>query len=192
MTRGKSLKQDGKLNQRRLSGLIFTFLVLPFALCLAQPTFSQDDGITFPKDVVPPPLNVIAEDDLDRLKLEKKTRKRVKLALKLMDERLTQSEEFIEKNEYDSALKILGFHQGILIYTISHLKTKQGRRGSAKNFKRLEMSLRDVIPQLELIRRELPYKYGFHVLGMIDYVRDTRTRALDHLFDDSVVPNASN
>ena len=60
------------------------------------------------------------------------------------------------------------------------------------DFKKLEMSLRDIIPQLELIRREMPFKYGFHVVSMIDFVRDSRTKALDHLFDDSLVPNASN
>ena len=192
MTRSNILMQNRFQYKSNIIGLIFTFLVLSFAICFAQPTFAQDDSIKFPKDVVPPPLNVIAESDLELLKEQKKISKRVKLALKLMDERLTQSEEFIKKNEYHTALKILGLHQGILINTVKYLKRKQGRSGSIKNFKKLEKNLRDVIPQLELIRRDLPFKYGFHVIGMIDYVRDSRTRALDHLFDDSVVPNASN
>ena len=50
------------------------------------------------------------------------------------------------------------------------------------------MTLREFIPRLELLRRGLPFKYGYHVQKMIAYVVDARTEALEPLFADTVIP----
>ena len=42
--------------------------------------------------------------------------------------------------------------------------------------------------RLEVLRRAMPSSYAFHVQRLIKAVREARTKAIEPLFDDTVVP----
>lgn len=174
------------------SVLSFSCLILTFSFLFGMPVYSQiEDADAIPKDIVPPPLNIISKDESKQLDAETKMKKRIKLAIELMEARIAKSEQFLEQTEYQQSLDELGKFQGILINTLKFLNQNDGRSGVLNNYKRLEMNLRDFIPRLEIVRREIPFKYGYHVKQMIFYVRDARTRALNPLFDDTVLSESS-
>jgi hypothetical protein len=51
--------------------------------------------------------------------------------------------------------------------------------------------LRSYTPRLELIRRDLPIKYEYYVRVLIKVLREARARAIDPLFDDTVLRERS-
>ena len=172
----------------------FHFLLIAFSLVLTFPLAAQEE-VSYddrPADLVPPPLNLISKDESKQLEAEGKMKNRTKLALELMEARLLKSEELLAQNDYGESLSHIGIFQGLLIDTMKFLKSNQNNKGVENNYKRLEMQLRDFMPRLELIRREMPNKYGYHVKQMLFFVRDARTRALNPLFEDTVLPEGSN
>ncbi len=165
------------------------------SLCLAslfilgvQASYAQDAEDRLPEGVVPPPLNLISKEEKNELAAESKLTNRTKLALNLIESRLTKSETSAENEEFQESLDQLGRFQALIRHTFFYLKENENEKGSFKNFKRFEMTLRDFLPRLELLRRELPYKYGYHVEKMILFVRDARSNALEPLFADTVIP----
>ncbi|REJ78267.1 MAG: hypothetical protein DWQ47_02045 [Acidobacteria bacterium] len=150
--------------------------------------FSQTTDEELPPGVVPPPLNLLSKQEKTELESERKMKNRTKLALQFMDDRLKLSEKATETDDFPEALAQLGRFQALIRNTAGYLKGNEGNKGSFKNFKRFEMTLREFIPRLELIRRELPYEYGYHVRELMKFVSDTRMNALEPFFDDTVIP----
>jgi hypothetical protein len=171
----------------------FNRVFVAFALAIlcvltSQTAFSQDAEDRLPEGVVPPPLNLISKEEHTALEAEEKLKNRTKLALGLIESRLSKSETSADKEEFQESLDQLGRFQALIRHTFVFLKNNEGRKDSFKNFKRFEMTLRDFLPRLELLRRELPYKYSYHVEKMILFVRDARSNALEPLFEDTVIP----
>lgn len=185
----KSVKTNIKKNTKFLT---FSFLFFTFSLLLCFSISAQPPADDRPEDLVPPPLNIISEDEQEKLEAEDKMKERTKLALEFMEARIIKSEELLKSEDYTESLNQLGYFQGIIIDTMKFLKRNQNDKAVLKHYKKLEMSLRDFMPRLELIRREMPYKYGYHVKYMLFFVRDTRSKALNPLFDDTVLPEGNN
>ncbi len=172
--------------------LASAFLLFTFTVLISAPVSAQENEDKIPFDVVPPPLNIITDDEVDLLKAELKMKDRTKLSLHLMDIHLTRSEELLGQRDYQSSLNETGRFQAILKDVLNFLKINKDSKGSLKNFKKLEMSLRDYLPRLEILRREMPFKYGYHIKEMMFFVRESRTQALNPLFDDTVLPEVNN
>lgn len=174
---------------RSHSGFVPHICAIILVLLAASPLLAQKPATPTPEGVVPPPLNLISKEERTKLEAETKLKKRTKLALEFMDARLAKSEESLGREEFQESLDQLGRFQALIRLTAGTLKRNEERKGSFKNYKRFEMTLREFIPRLELIYRKMPYKYGYHVGRMIDFVRDVRENALDTFYDDNVVPD---
>lgn len=168
-----------------LWSLITSLLLL---LTFSQPALGQEGDDPLPEGVVPPPLNLISKEEKTGLEAERKISNRTKLALEMIETRLLKSETAAEKEDFQESLDQLGRFQALIRNTYGYLKQNEGDKSSFKNFKRFEMALREFIPRLELLRRDLPYKYGYHVRQMIKFVRDARANALEPFFGDTVIP----
>jgi hypothetical protein len=106
-----------------------------------------------------------------------------------MEARLKSAETLTAESNYSETLDALaGFH-ALLENTLGFLLKNDVANGKVQsNFKRFELALRAQTPRLELIRRELPSNYGYHVQKLIRAVRDARSKAVEPLFSDTVVP----
>ncbi|MCO6512372.1 MAG: hypothetical protein J5I65_16430 [Aridibacter famidurans] len=160
------------------------------AAFLSSSSFAQapTEEAAIPAGVVPPPLNIISKQEKESLEAERKISDRTKLALELMESRLKLSEDAATKEEFQESLNQLGRFQALVRDTARYLHNNEESKKSYKNFKRFEQSLREFIPRLELLRRALPFKYGYHVRVMMEYLRDARSNALEPFFDDTVIP----
>lgn len=194
-------KNFGRTDFSKALVRFFTFAVLlmPFYLLSGQTLFAQnDENVNYTeqkvltKDIVPPPLNFVSTDERIQLKAESKLKNRTDLALELMEQRLLKSEEFLKNDDFQQSLNQLGNFQGLLIYTLDFLKESQHQKSSLKSFKKVEINLRDFMPRLELIRREMPFKYSYHIQKLMVYVRDSRTDALDPMFGNTVLNEGGN
>lgn len=140
--------------------------------------------------VVPPPLKILSKTEKSQIAAAKDMKERTKLALVLMEARLSSAETFSVKEQYRETFDELGGFNALVDDTLDFLKKNNNGGGKVlSNFKRIELSLRKYITRLELIRRDLPIRYESYVRELIRHVRDARTEAVEPLFDDSVVPH---
>ena len=195
MTEVKSKKLKGKSKER--SSVAFprrkispSFLLLPFYFCLFTFAFclaaaAQDD----PPEQAPPPLRTVSKEEKTQLNDVADVKNRTKLSLDLMSGRLSAAERLGKSTDFDAMYRELGGFHGLLDYTLEFLGKQDSRNGKIlDNYKRLEIGLRTFEPRLETIRRDLPLRYEDYVRKLIIYVRDSRSRAVEPMFGDSVVP----
>lgn len=140
-------------------------------------------------DVAPPPVRAMSKGERDQLAAKTEVKDRTKLALDLMNARLTRAEGFTAKSEYAEMYKELGGFHALMDDTLDFLFDSGKTRDSVQNnFKRFELGLRSFAPRLGVIRRELPAEYDPYIKSLIKYLRDARSKAVEPLFGDSVVP----
>lgn len=157
-----------------------------FVLCLCC---SDASAQPIPDDVAPPPLKFVAKDELARLEAITDVKKRTQTALELMSFRLKQAETLMTQEQLDQMYKELGGFHGLMDNTLAFLDKSDRDSGKVlNNYKRFEIGLRQFRPRLELIRRDIPIRYEPYVRNLILYLRDTRTKAVEPFFSDSVVP----
>jgi len=162
------------------------FCLLPFAFCLSSNIFAQSDVF----DVEPPPLKILSKAEKSQIEAATEIKQRTKLALELMEARLLSAEGFSAKEEYREMFIELGGFHALVDNTLDFLDSKNTDSGKVlNNFKRIELSLRKYITRLELIRRNLANRYELYVRRLVRYIRDARTKAVEPLFDDTVVPD---
>ena len=164
----------------------FSFAVL-IAFATAGLAYSQ--GVV-EDNLAPPPLKALSTDEKTRLSAEPEVKRRTKLALELMDLRLKQAEKFDAAEDYDPMYVELGAFHGIMDNMLDFLN--KGNKDSGKvlnNFKRFEIGLRGFIPRLEMMRHDMPIRYEHYVRSLGRSIRAARTKAVENLFDDTVVPD---
>ena len=161
-------------------------ILLLVSNCFLSAASAQDDDK--PKDLVPPPLSIVSKGEKEQLDAQNDVKKRTELAIELMNARLLKATEFSSKNQYKESLDELGGFQALLRNAFNFLKRNdKGSKKVLNNFKRFEINLRGFIPKLEIIRRDMPLKYGYHVQTLMKFVRDARADAVEPLFDDTVL-----
>lgn len=165
----------------------FSFLLFTFS------AFAQTDAPPYeapqPEDAVPPPLRLLSKQEKSSLDAQTDVGERTKLSLDLMETHLKRAEDLYAQDSLDKMFDELGGFDALIDNTLDFLKKNVSGRGKAlNNYKKLEISLRKFSPRIELIRRELPLRYEYWVRSLIKDVRAARSKAVEPLFGDSVVP----
>lgn len=141
-------------------------------------------------DAAPPPVRAMSKGEHEQLAAQHGVKDRTRLALELMSVRLTRAEEFNSKGEFSEMYNELGGFHALMVDTLEFLYDRSRSRDSVlNNFKRFEIGLRGFAPRLGVIRREIPTEYDPYLRSLIRYLRDARTKAVEPLFADTVVPN---
>lgn len=154
---------------------------------LSVAVVAQDDD----DDVAPPPLKILSADEKAKLAAVSEVKQRTKLALDLMEIRMKQSEAFDAKENWDQMFVELGAFQGLMDDMLEFLtKSDKDNKKVLNNFKRFEIGLRMFTPRLELVRSHLPIRYELYVRNLIKNLRAARSKAIEPLFDDTVVPTS--
>jgi hypothetical protein len=149
--------------------------------------FAQDE---IPGDVAAVPDKTFSESEKKSLDGEKNVKKRTQLSIDLMEARLRTTEMLVQEPKFQEALNEIGIYQGLLEDSFSFLERNDLKNDKVQeNFRKLEIVLRKHITRLELIRREMTYKYAWHVQKLMKFVREVRAKAVEPLFSDTVLPN---
>ncbi|MGE3168607.1 MAG: hypothetical protein AB7G18_16575 [Pyrinomonadaceae bacterium] len=172
---------------RPVSALILAFLVA--SISFAQP---PEDDDTFDPNAAPPPIKLMSGSEREQLETKHDLKERTKLALALMSTRLSKAEEFNAKSQFVEMFNELGGFHALMDDTLEFLESAPRRDKTLDTLKRFEMTLRTFAPRIALIRRELPSEYDHYVRSLLRYLRDARSRAIEPLFGDTVVPNRRN
>jgi len=141
-------------------------------------------------DLAPPPLKLLSQDEKAKLNGEAEVKRRTKLALDLMDARLKQAETLHTAQNYDDMFTQLGAFHGLMDNMLEFLNKSDKDSGKVlNNFKRLEIGLRGFMPRLQMIHSDAPIRYEWYVRNLIKSLRTARARAIEPLFDDTVLPD---
>lgn len=186
MKKGSSIF-DTNIVAKIAAKLFFVCLIsLFFVFTVAAQPEPNDE---MPDGVAPPPLKRLTQEEKKQLEGETNPKKRNQVSMDLMDARIKAAENFHKEDDFMSALNQLGSFQLLMNGNLDFLIKKDDGGGKAdKNFKNFEIFLRSLLPRLETLRREMPFKYAWHVERLLKSVRSTREKALDPLFSDTVVP----
>ena len=107
-----------------------------------------------------------------------------------METRLGKSEALCEQQLYRESLDELGNFQALITDALRFLnRNNTGGKKVQYNYKRLDINLRQLQTRLELLRRKMPYRFGYHVKNLMKYISQTREKATDSLFANTVLPN---
>ena len=175
------VSRSRKMTNLRLLALV-TILVATCAVCVAQDPVIDDN-------IAPPPLKVLSQAEKDKLAGETEVKRRTKLGLEMMDVRLKQAETLHTGENFDGMFVELGAFHGLMDNMLEFLdKSDRDSKKVIYNFKRFEIGLRGFTPRLELMRRVLPIRYERYVRNLIRNLRKARAKAIEPLFDDTVVP----
>ena len=163
----------------------FYFSLLAFCFLFSSNAFAQVQL----EDIEPPPLKLLSKAERSQLEAAADIKPRTKLALELMEARLVKAEGFGANEQYREMFDELGGFHALVDNTLDFLNDNNNDSGKVlNNFKRIELSLRKYITRLELIRRDLPVRYELYVRRLVKYIREARTKAVEPLFDTTVVP----
>lgn len=195
------------MNERRHTSRFITphrarALVMCVACVLAVCAFSGSEARAQPSqqnerppDAAPPPLKYIPSEDGARLNAASDDLKdRTKVSIELAEERLHRAAGRTSAGDYIAAGTELGIYQAIIADAIRFLQQKGTRKnnGAIDNktrdlFKRLELTLRNHAPRIEIIRRITPSDEAYNVKEAYDFVRAARAEALNSFYDDTVL-----
>jgi hypothetical protein len=160
-------------------------------LITAYLCFPTVNNAQTPEDLsiyAPPPARTLSKEEKDLLTSQGDTKKLTKIALELMEARMKKAEEADSRDDFAGLFIELGAFHGLMDYTLDFLLDKHGDGGKAfKDFKRYELGLRGYTPRLELIRRDLPIRYEYYVRVLIKVLRESRAKAIDPMFGETVV-----
>lgn len=179
---------ESRTSDLRRSALSLLLVSLLAAAAFAQPP--EDEDIDFDPNAAPPPVRAMSDIERDQLAAEQGLKDRTKLALALMSSRLSKAEEFNAKEDYAAMYNELGGFHALMDDTLAFLESAPRKDKTLNNLKRFEMTLRSFAPRLAMIRREIPLEYDHYIRVLLKYLRDARSKAIEPLFGNSVVPNS--
>lgn len=158
-----------------------------FAIFLSAALSAAQDDDTI--EGAPPPELVMSRAERQQLVGSKDLKSRVRLALQLMESRLKAAEQFSGNANFEAVFSELGPFHALASDTIQHLERQDSRtKGVLDNLKRFELGIRGFIPRIELIRRNAPTEYEPYLRRLIRFIREARSRALDPMLSDGVIP----
>lgn len=159
--------------------------IVVFLSASSMPVLAQDPQT----DLAPPPLLIISKEERKKLDLETDPKDRIKVASDLMDARLDIAEKLNANAEFDAMFKELGGFHALVGNSLDFLNRRSTSNPRVLDaYKRFEIDLRQFMPRLEAIRRELPSRYEDYVRRLLRYVREARAAAVDPMFSDTVIP----
>jgi hypothetical protein len=168
-------------------GLIKLQVFIFFTLACNSVVLSQS---VFDFDSAPPPVKRMSKNEGQTLFAENSPKDRVNLALKFMDQRVSQAESLAKSGDYMGMYDQLGAFQAIMDDTLNYLLRQPQQKGNVLDaLKKYEIGLRKLAPRIGVILRELPPNFDPYVRLLLKYIRDARSKAVEPLFGDTVVPN---
>lgn len=164
---------------------------LPFLLLLLFPTHieAQPPGQDLP---APPPMRFLSRDDRSQLGASRDAKARVHLTIELADQHLAHMEDLTSHKMFDEASATLGNYLGLLEDVMHFVGGMPQDKNSTRDlYRRLDIALRAQLPRLAVMRRATPSDYSIYLKAAEEFVRNTRTEALDSFYGHTVLRDES-
>jgi hypothetical protein len=162
-------------------------LLLGFTFCFVSATAFAQEPLPLQMSA-PPPMKFVSSNERSQLEAEKDIKKRTRLTVDLAEDKLLQAQKLTENDQFSAVITELGKYQGLVENILAFLAEFPSDKNKTRDtYKKLEISLRSHIAKLETIRRMTPAEYSDNFKKTIDFIRDSRDKALNAFYDDTVI-----
>ena len=145
-----------------------------------------------PRMPAPPPMRFVSRSERTQLDAAKDPKTRLRSTIKLAEDRLIRAENLTNQKAFDEASIELGGYLGLIGDLRAYIATLERDKGSTRDmYRHLEISIRPHIPRLAVMRRSTPASYALHLKDAEEYIKDTRSEALDSFYGHSVLREPS-
>ena len=136
----------------------------------------------------PPPMRFVSRSERSQLDMSRDPKSRLKATIKLAEERLARAEGLTAQKAFDEASIEVGGYLGLIGDMRQFIGTLDRDKGSTRDINRhFEIAVRPHIPRLAVLRRSTPAAYSVHLKDAEEYIKDTRSEALDSFYGHSVL-----
>jgi hypothetical protein len=145
-----------------------------------------------PQLPAPPPMRFVSTDERSRLIEARDAKARLRTSMDLATSRLTRTEEFTSLRQFDQASMELGCYLGLIDNVRGFIGGLNREKGSTRDlYRHLEIALRAHIPRIAVMRRSTPVDYAGNLKDAEEFLRNTRSEALDSFYGQSVLREPS-
>ncbi len=164
-----------------------TIFSLSLLICvLSEAGQSQQPKI--PQMPAPPPMRFVSRSERSELDSTKEPKARLRATLSLAEGHLLRAETLTSEKKFEDASKEVGEYLGLVGDMLTFAKTLPQDKGSTRDlYRHFEISVRAHIPRLAVIRRDTPAEYALNIRDAEEYIKDTRSEALDSFYGHSVL-----
>jgi hypothetical protein len=136
----------------------------------------------------PPPMHLVTKSDRSQLDVARDPKARLKANMTLAIDHLTRAEQLTNDKKFDEAQSELGSYLGLIGDLRDYIATLDPGKGSTRDLCRhLELEVRPHIPRLAVIQRTTPASYVRNIRDAEEFVKETRSEALDSFYGHSVL-----
>lgn len=138
-------------------------------------------------------MRFVSREERSQLTAARDPKTRLRTSIDLALNRLTRVEDFTSQKKFDQASEELGGYLGLIDDVRIFCGGMNRDKGSTRDlYRKLEIALRQQIPRLAVVRRTTPAAYAGHFKAAEEYVRETRSDALDSFYGHSVLREDAN
>src|SRR5262245_13429572 len=166
------------------ASIAFATLIL-FASAHGQPPTPQMPS--------PPPMRFVAPADRNQLSPIRDPKARIRLTIELSEAQLSKMEQLTAQKSFPEASEVLGNYLALIEDAMQFVGSMTQDKNSTRDlYRRLDIALRAQIPRLAVMRRETPADYSIHLKAAEEFVRTTRSDALDSFYGHTVLREPPN
>lgn len=141
----------------------------------------------------PPPMRLVSRVEHSELSAALNPKSRLHATIALAEDHLSRAETLTNEKKFEAASCELGSYLGLIDDLRDFLEKLDSDKGSTRDlYRHMEISVRAHISRLAVLRRNTPADYAVHIKDAEEYIKDTRSAALDSFYGHSVLrePNA--
>jgi len=113
---------------------------------------------------------------------------RLHATITLAEDHLSRAEHLTDEKKFDAASAELGSYLGLIGDLREFLATQDADKGGTRDlYRHMEIAVRAHLPRLAVLRRTTPVEYSIHIKEAEEYIKDTRSAALDSFYGHSVL-----
>jgi len=174
------------LHHRRLS-----LLKLMLICSVAVTAFAQQPRS--PQMPAPPPMRFVSRDERSQLTAARDPKSRIRTTFELAEDHIKRAEDSTSQKKFDQAAEELGRYLGLVDDARAFLGAMNHDKNSTRDlYRHFDIALRAHVPRLAVMRRTTPADYAGNLKAAEEYVRDTRSEALEIFYGHSVLREGAN
>jgi hypothetical protein len=156
------------------------------ACALSTSTSAQQPQL--PRLPAPPPMHFVSKTERSQLDGTRDGKARLRETMTLAEGRLMRAEQMTNDKNFTEALADLGGYLGLIGDLRDYFaKLDQSKNSTRDLYRHFEMQVRAHIPRLAVIQRTTPAAYVRNIKDAEEFIKDTRSEALDSFYGHSVL-----
>lgn len=133
-------------------------------------------------------MRLVSRAEHSQLSTATNAKSRLRTTITLAEDHLLRVENLTEQKNFEGASTELGSYLGLICDLRDFLASLDPDKGSTRDlYRHMEITVRAHLPRLAVLRRTTPVEYAMHIKDAEEYIKDTRSAALDSFYGHSVL-----